>query len=82
MLPLFPMLMPLGQGVDIGFGFDPGPRREYLRWQVRSTAARSWQNGIWWWNDPDHPNERTFDDIEAAGSVAANILSGEVGFGR
>ena len=27
-------------------------------------------------NDPDHPNERTFDDIEVTGSVAANILSG------
>lgn len=77
MLPSLPYADAFRTGADIGFGFDPGPRREYLRWQVRSTAARSWQNGIWWWNDPDQILTREpFDDIEVTGSVAANILSG------
>jgi hypothetical protein len=78
-----PMLPSLGYadafrtGADIGFGFDPGPRREYLRWQARSTAARSWQNGIWWWVDPDQLLVREpFSAAEAAGSVVANVVSG------
>ena len=77
MLPSLPYADAYRTGADIGFGFDPGPRREYLRWQVRSTAARSWQNGIWWWNDPDQILTREpFDEIEVTGSIAANLLSG------
>ena len=78
-----PMLPSLGYadafrtGADIGFAFDPGPRREYLRWQIRSTAARSWMNGIWWWNDPDQMLIREpFNDDEVTGSIASNLASG------
>ncbi|MBM73877.1 MAG: hypothetical protein CMK59_00645 [Proteobacteria bacterium] len=78
-----PMLPSLGYadafrtGADIGFSFDPGPRREYLRWQIRSTAARSWMNGIWWWNDPDQMLIREpFNDQEVTGSIASNLASG------
>jgi len=78
-----PMLPTLGYadafrtGADIGFGFDPGPRREYLQWQLRSTAARSWQNQLWWWVDPDQILLREpFSMEELTGAVAANIVSG------
>ncbi len=64
-------------GADIAFSSDPDPRREYLRWQVRETAARSWQNGLWWWNDPDALLVREpFTDGEAGGSIVANVVSG------
>jgi hypothetical protein len=78
-----PMLPSLGYadafrtGADIGFGFDPGPRREYLRWQLRSTAARSWQNQLWWWVDPDQILLREpFSIEELTGAITANIVSG------
>ena len=64
-------------GADIGFEFDPDPRREYLRWEARATAARGWQNGIWWWVDPDQLLVRPpFSDEEVTGAVAAQALSG------
>lgn len=64
-------------GADIAFSSDPDPRREYLRWQVRETAARSWQNGLWWWNDADALLVREpFTDGEANGSIVANVVSG------
>lgn len=64
-------------GADIGFNFDPGPRHEYLRWQVRATASRSWQNGIWWWIDPDQILLREpFSETERNGSLVANVISG------
>ena len=64
-------------GADIAFSSDPDPRREYLRWQVRETAARSWQNGLWWWNDPDALLVREpFTEGEAGGSIVANVISG------
>ena len=64
-------------GADIGFGFDPGPRHEYLRWQARATASRSWQNGIWWWIDPDQILLRApFSAAERNGSLVANVISG------
>jgi alpha-galactosidase len=78
-----PMLPSLGvfdgyrTGADIAFAFDPDPRRDYLRWQARATAARSWQNGVWWWNDPDVVLMRApFDDVEATGALVANAVSG------
>lgn len=78
-----PMLPSLGYadafrtGADIGFDFDPGPRHEYLRWQTRATMARSWQNGIWWWVDPDQMLLRTpFEDKQVHGSIVANLISG------
>jgi hypothetical protein len=64
-------------GADIGFNFDPGPRHEYLRWQVRATAARSWQNGVWWWIDPDQILLREpFSEAERNGALVANVVSG------
>lgn len=78
-----PMLPSLGwadsyrTGADIAFEFDPDPRREYLRWQARATAARSWQNGLWWWNDPDQLMLRApFTEVEARGAIAAQYVSG------
>lgn len=68
-------------GSDIAFGNDPDPRLEYLRWQARATAARSWTNGLWWWMDADQILVRSpFDDAQARGSVTANAVSGGVWF--
>lgn len=64
-------------GADIAFNFDPDPEPAYLRWQARATAARSWQNGLWWWIDPDQIIIREpFDDAEISGALVANIVSG------
>lgn len=64
-------------GADAAFSSDPDPRREYLRWQVRSTAARGWMNGRWWWNDPDALLVRDpWHEAEARGAVVANVVSG------
>jgi len=64
-------------GADIAFGFDRDPQLAYLRWAGRSTAARSWTNGRWWWIDPDQILVRPpFTDIEATGAVVANVVSG------
>ena len=64
-------------GADIAFGFDRDPKLAYLRWATRSTAARSWSNGRWWWIDPDQLLVRPpFTDAEAAGAVVANAVSG------
>lgn len=78
-----PMLPSLGYadafrtGADIGFNFDPGPRHEYLRWQTRATMSRSWQNGIWWWVDPDQMLLREpFEAAQVRGSIVANLISG------
>ena len=44
---------------------------------MRETAARSWSNGLWWWNDPDALLVREpFTDGEAGGSIVANLVSG------
>ncbi|MDP6935564.1 MAG: hypothetical protein QGG40_21780, partial [Myxococcota bacterium] len=64
-------------GADIAFEVDPDPRQDYVRWQARSTAARSWQNGLWWWNDPDQLIVREpFEESQVTGAVAANVVSG------
>ncbi len=66
-------------GADIAFSFDGRPQRGYLRWQVRSTAARSWTNGSWWWMDADQILVRDpFDDSDATGSIVGNAVSGGV----
>jgi hypothetical protein len=63
-------------GADIAFGFDRDPKLAYLRWAGRSTAARSWTNGRWWWVDPDQLLVRPpFTDIESTGAVVANTVS-------
>jgi len=78
-----PMLPSLGYadsfrtGADIAFNFDPDPRLDYLRWQGRATAGRSWQNGLWWWVDADSLLVRDpFTPQHTTGAVAANVLSG------
>ncbi len=64
-------------GADIAFSAVPDPQPEFLRWQARTTAARSWSNGIWWWNDPDQLMLREpFDDVRARGAVVAQAASG------
>jgi hypothetical protein len=61
-------------GADIAFGFDPDGQPEYLRWQARATAARGWQNGIWWWNDPDQIMLR--EPVDPSGALVAGLVSG------
>lgn len=64
-------------GADIAFEIDPDPDQAYLRWQARSTAARSFTNGRWWWIDPDQLILRSpFSDAQASGAVVAQAVSG------
>jgi alpha-galactosidase len=68
-------------GSDIALETSPDPKRAFLRWQARQTAARGWANGIWWWNDADAVLVREpFTLEEATGAVVANALSGGVWF--
>jgi len=63
-------------GADIAFGWSPDPDPAYLRWQARATAARNWQNGLWWWIDPDVVLLREpFEDHQARGAVVAQVVS-------
>jgi alpha-galactosidase len=77
-----PMLPSLGYaegfrtGADIAFGWSPDPDPAYLRWQARATAGRAWQNGLWWWIDPDVLLLRApFTDTQARGAVVAQLIS-------
>lgn len=64
-------------GPDIAFSLTPDPNPAFLRNQVRSTAARGWTNGVWWWADPDQLLVRDpFDDAQVTGSVVAQAVSG------
>jgi hypothetical protein len=64
-------------GPDIAFNFDPDPRRPFLRSQMRSTTARGWANGRWWWNDPDPLLVREpLPFVEVSGTVASAVASG------
>lgn len=66
-------------GADIAFSFDGRPQRGYLRWQVRSTAARSWTNEEWWWMDADQILVRDpFTVSDATGAIVGNAVSGGV----
>lgn len=75
-----PMLPSVGfadswrSGADIAFSTLPDADRAFLRWQARSTAARGWANGRWWWNDAD--NLMLGADPTAA--IAAQVVSGGV----
>lgn len=78
-----PMLPTVGfaeswrSGPDIAFSFDPDPKQAFLRNQARTTAARSFLNGLWWWNDADQILVREpFSELEARGAVVANAVSG------
>jgi hypothetical protein len=66
-------------GADITFAVSPEPNDDFLRWQAKNTAARSWANGRWWWNDPDQllvANPLT--EVQARGSVASVAASGGI----
>ncbi len=65
-------------GADIAFGADGGrPKRDYLRWQVRQTAARGLFQRAWWFNDADQILMRApFTATDASGSIVANVISG------
>lgn len=64
-------------GPDIAFSLDPDPRREYLRNQVRSTAARGFTNRRLWWVDADQLLVRDpFSPVDARGAVVATAVSG------
>ncbi len=75
-----PMLPSVGfadswrSGADIAFFIAPEPDRAFLRWQARSTAARSWANGRWWWNDADN----LMLGADPAAALAAQAASGGV----
>jgi alpha-galactosidase len=79
MLPSVGYAQSYRSGADIAFGFDRTPELAYLRWQARSTAARSFSNGRWWWLDADQILVRPpFDRTAATGAIAANVVSGGV----
>ncbi len=79
MLPSVGYAQSFRTGADIAFGFDRIPKVDYLRWAVRSTAARGWSNGLWWWIDPDQILVKPpFDESQARGAVVANAVSGGV----
>lgn len=80
-----PMLPTVGHadswrsGPDIAFSVAPDPDLAYLRNQVRSTGARGFANGLWWWNDADVLLVR--EPTTAAGvsgAVVANVVTGGV----
>ncbi|HNH47996.1 MAG TPA: alpha-galactosidase, partial [Myxococcota bacterium] len=80
-----PMLPSVGfadswrSGADIAFFVAPNPDRAFLRWQARSTAARAWANGRWWWNDADNLMVGADPSAALAAQVAAggSFLYGE-----
>ena len=79
MLPSVGHVQSFRTGADIAFGFDRIPKLDYLRWAARSTAARGWSNGVWWWVDPDQILIKPpFDDVQSRGAVVANAVSGGV----
>jgi len=64
-------------GADIAFELFPDPDPAFLRWQARSTAARNFANGRWWWSDADQVLVRPpFTEAQARGAVVANAVSG------
>jgi len=80
-----PMLPSVGHadswrsGPDIAFALSPDPDPAFLRNQVRSTAARGFANGLWWWNDPDVLLVREpTTAIGVSGATVANAIAGGV----
>ncbi len=64
-------------GADIAFEFSPGPTLPFMRSQGRSTGARAWAGGVWWWNDPDQILVREpFNQAQARGAIVNQAISG------
>ncbi len=64
-------------GADIAFEFNHGPELGFMRSEGRSTAARAWANGVWWWNDPDQVLTREpFNAEQARGAIVNQAVSG------
>jgi alpha-galactosidase len=64
-------------GADIAFELSPDPSIDYYRWQARSTAARSWTQGRWWWMDPDQLIVREpLSESEVRGALASALVAG------
>lgn len=61
-------------GADIAFIVAPDPTLGAVRWQARSTAARAFLNGVFWWNDQDNLVLR--GELEPSGMLAAQVASG------
>ena len=77
MLPSVGFAQQFRSGADIAFEISPDPDPDYLRWAARSTAARGFANGRWWWNDPDQLLLREpTSEILATGALAAQVVSG------
>ena len=80
-LPVAPMLPSLGYADAFRTGAVSDRPRSGSTTRVSALNpchhGRSWQNGIWWWNDPDqnplrHPSKDTVH-----GSIVANLISGQ-----
>jgi len=64
-------------GADIAFESSPDPDISYYRWQARTTAARSWTQGRWWWMDPDQLIIRDpLSEPEVRGAIASALVAG------
>ncbi len=64
-------------GADIAFEISPDPDMAYYRWQARSSAARGWTQGRWWWMDPDQLIVREpLTDTEVRGALASALVAG------
>ena len=62
---------------DIAFESSTEPQVDFYRWQARSTAARSWTQGRWWWMDPDQVLVRDpLTDTEVSGAIASALVAG------
>lgn len=68
-------------GADIAYSLAPDPDPAFIRWQARSTAARAWANGRFWYNDADPALLRApLSDAEARGAIAGMAASGGLWF--
>lgn len=81
-----PMLPSVGwadtwrSGPDIAYEMATEPERAFLRAQTRSTAARQFANGVWWWNDADAILVRGWSEAAVDGAIASALVSGGAWF--
>lgn len=76
MLPVVGWADAYRSGADITFEPLPQPRLAFYRSQARSTAARAFAHGRWWWNDADQAPIRGLDPGVAQGVLVATSLAG------